>query len=97
VITYAENTFDSLITKGLNFFKTNVSNIFSGALTTLKSAGNVLINFALGLIIAFIILLEKEKAATEGDAILKKLLSPKAYRRATYVLSLANEKVFHLL
>lgn len=92
VITYAENTFDSLITKGLNFFKTNVSNIFSGALTTLKSAGNVLINFALGLIIAFIILLEKEKAATEGDAILKKLLSPKAYRRATYVLSLANEK-----
>ena len=92
VITSLENTLDNTINKGLKSLKTNLSDIFSGALSTLKSAGNVLINFALGLIIAFIILMDKEEAAKEGNAVLKKALSPKAYRRTMYILDLANEK-----
>ena len=92
IITSAEKALDNTINKGLKSIKTNLSDIFSGAVSTIKSAGNVLINFALGLIIAFIILMKKEEAAKECDALLKKLLSPKAYRRTTYILSLANEK-----
>ena len=92
LITSAENAIDNAVDKGLDSLKANASSIASGALSKIKSAGNVLINFVLGLIIAFVLILQKEEAAQECDALLQKVLQPKTYKRAKYVFSLINEK-----
>ena len=92
VINSLENTLDTTVDKGLNSLKSNASRIASGAFSAIKSVGNVLINFVLGIVIAFVLLMQKEEAAQECDALLQKLLSEKTYRRVKYVLNLVNEK-----
>ena len=92
IITSAENAIDNAVNNLLTTIKNNASNIASSALSTIKSAGNVLINFVLGLIIAFVLIKQKEEAAQECDALMQKFLSDKTYRRAKYLFNMINEK-----
>ena len=91
-ITSFENSLDNYYDKMVASLKSNLSDIASTAVTKIKSASGVLMNFALGLIIAFGILMKKEELKKEFTAILKKLLPATAYRRTRYVLDLANKK-----
>ncbi|MBR1763418.1 MAG: AI-2E family transporter, partial [Eubacterium sp.] len=91
-ITAAENSLDNYFDKGVEYIKNNVSNIASTALTKIKGASDVLINFGVGFIIAFAALVYKEKLISEFFAILNRLLPRKHYKRACYVISLANKK-----
>lgn len=91
-ITTFENNIDNYYEKLISTLKNNISNILSTAVTKIKSASNVIINFVLGLIIAFGILVKKEELVKEFDLVLKKLLSNRAYSRTIYVLKLANKK-----
>ncbi len=91
-ITSAENSIDSYVQKLIETVKGNLSNIVSTALSKVKGATNVLLNFALGLIIAFAVLVIKEELVKEFDIILKKLLSEKVYKKTSYILKLANNK-----
>lgn len=87
-----EGNLDTYFDKLTNTLKSNISNIASTALSKIKSATNVLFNFFLGLIIAFGVLVKKEELVKEFFVILNKLLPQKHYRRARYVIMLANKK-----
>ncbi len=91
-ITTLENNLDTYYDKAVTSLKSNVSNIAGTALEKIKSASNVLLNFGLGLIIAFAILVFKEELVREFYVLLKKLLPEKHYGRLCYVLGLANKK-----
>ncbi len=91
-ITSAENSLNDYFTKTVDYIKNNVSNIAGTAISKIKDASNVIINFGLGFIIAFAALVYKEELVREFDAILKKLLPDKHYKRTRYVLRLANKK-----
>ena len=91
-ITSAENSLSSYFDKGVEYIKNNVSNIAGKALSKIKDASNVIINFGLGFIIAFAALVYKEELLKEFNAILKKIFPTKHYKRACYVLRLTNKK-----
>lgn len=91
-ITSAENSLNNYYDKTVEYLKNNVSNIARTALSKLKDASNVLINFGLGFIIGFAMLVYKEELIREFNAILKKLFPKKHYSRVSYVLNLTNNK-----
>ena len=91
-ITSAENYLDSAIEKGMTYLKQNISNIAGTAVDKIKGASNVIINFGLGLIIAFAALVRKEALVREVLAILNKIFKKREYNRICYVLKLANKK-----
>ena len=91
-ITSAENSLNDYFTKTVEYIKSNVSNIAGTAISKIKDASNVIINFGLGFIIAFAALVYKEELVREFDAILKKILPDKHYKRTRYVLRLTNKK-----
>lgn len=91
-ITAFENNIDVYYEKFFTWFKSNLSNLAGTALSKIKSISNVVVNGGIGIVIAFAILLNKEWLKKEFYAILNKLLPKKHYKRAKYVLSLANKK-----
>jgi predicted PurR-regulated permease PerM len=91
-ITTIEDNLEAYYDKTLAYLKNNLSSIASTAITKIKGASNVLINFGLGFIIAFAMLVYKEELVSEVFAILKKSLPEKHYKRACYVINLANKK-----
>ncbi|MBQ7204161.1 MAG: AI-2E family transporter [Eubacterium sp.] len=92
LITTVENSLDSLFEKLTNSVKNNLSDILSKALTGIKSVSNVVVNFAIGLVIAFPLLIHKELLKKEFNTILRRFLNPVAYKRTRYVLDLTNKK-----
>lgn len=91
-ITTLENNLDVYYDKGIAALKSNTANIISTAITKIKSASNVLLNFGLGLIIGFAILVFKEELVREFYAVLNRVLPQKHYDRACYFVKLANKK-----
>lgn len=91
-ITTLENNLDNYYDKLVTTVKDNISNIASTALSKIKSLSNVLVNFGLGLVIAFAILVFKEELVRELHAVLARLLPKRHYDRACYILRLANKK-----
>ena len=91
-ITSAENYLDSAIDKLMTYLKQNISNIAGTALDKIKGASNIVINFGIGFIIAFAILIHKEGLIRELFAILNSVFPKKHYNRICYVLKLANKK-----
>ncbi|MBQ9530959.1 MAG: AI-2E family transporter [Eubacterium sp.] len=91
-ITSAENSLSNYYDKTVDYLKNNVSNIASTALSKLKDASNVIINFGLGFIIGFAMLVYKEELLREFNAILNKIFPYKHYNRISYVLRLTNKK-----
>ena len=92
IITSAETAIDSAVNKLVNSIKGNFGNIASTALSKILSAGNVVIYFLIGLLIAFPVVYKKEEIVHEIGAILRKTLNPKNYKRACYILHMANDK-----
>ena len=86
------SSLEGLVEKLLSWIKGNVSNILSGALTTIKSATGIIFNLGIGLVIAFAMLVYKEKLVKEVYMIMERILSPKLYRYFCYVQELANKK-----
>ncbi len=91
-ITKFENNIDIYYEKLLASLKNNMSNIATTALSKIKNFSNIVLNGLLGIMIAFTILVKKEKLVKEFYAILNKILPKKHYTRAKYVLELANKK-----
>lgn len=92
VITSLETTVNNYVNKLLNSFKGNAGKIASSAFSTIKSAGNVIIYFLLGLLIAFPVVYKKEELVKEIGSILRKTFNEKNYERITYILHMANDK-----
>ena len=92
IITSVENSLNEYYDKVIVYVKEKVSNIASTAISKIKDISNVLINFGLGFIIAFAMLVYKEELVREVFAILNNLLPKKHYRRVHYVIMLANKK-----
>ncbi|MBQ7740353.1 MAG: AI-2E family transporter [Eubacterium sp.] len=92
VITTVEKNLDNYFDKIVTYFKKNTGNILNTALSKLKDASNIVINFGLGFIIAIFVLLKKEEVKKEFKLILKTFLPVREYRRALYVIDLANKK-----
>ena len=92
IITSAQNSIDGSVEKLMNNLKGNIGKIAGSALSTIKSASNVVINFLLGLLIAFGLVYKKEELVKEYHAIVDKTFDKKTAGRIYYVLSMANEK-----
>lgn len=78
--------------KAFTWLKGNWSNILSGAITSIKSASNVVFNFSIGFVIAFAMLVYKESLVKEVYMIMRRLLSKKLYGYFCYVQELTNKK-----
>lgn len=92
VITKLETEIDTYVSKITKWLTGNWSNILSSALSGIKSASNVAFNFAIGAVIAFGMLLYKEKLVKEVYMIMHKILPEKEYGYFCYVQELANKK-----
>ncbi|MBR3149223.1 MAG: AI-2E family transporter [Eubacterium sp.] len=92
IITKLETSIGSYFDKLTGWFKNNWSDLVTSALSKLKSAGNVVVNLALGAVIAFGMLLYKELLVREVYMIMRRLLPTKYYGYFCYVQGLANKK-----
>ena len=92
LITSVEDNLDSYFDKAVNYVKNNLSNIATTAVDKIKSATNVLANFGIGLVVAYIILLYKEELVKEMHVIFRRFLPDRGYNRVCYVLNLTNKK-----
>ena len=92
LITTVENYLDSAVSKGTKWLKENWSGLLGSALTKLKGATGVLINFALGCVIAVGMLIYKELLVSEVYMIMRRLLNKRFYGYFCYVQELANKK-----
>ena len=92
LITKLETSISGWLAKIEGWLKGNLSGILSGALSKLKSAGNVIVNFAIGCVIAFGMLLYKELLVGEVYMIMRRLLPKKYYGYFCYVQELTNKK-----
>ena len=91
-ITKFENGLEGYYTKAVTWLKGNWSNILSGALSKIKSASNVAFNFFIGFVIAFAMLIYKEKLVKEVYMIMRRILSDRWYGYFCYVQELTNKK-----
>ena len=92
VITKLETMINEAIPKTGDWIKDHLSHLLTGALSKLKSAGNVLINFGIGCVIAFAMLIHKEWLVREVYMIMNRILNKKYYGYFCYVQEMMNKK-----
>lgn len=91
-ITKFERDFDVYYDKAFNWIKNNWQNVATGAVAKIKSISNAAFNFTIGLVIAFAMLVYKERLVAEVYFIMKKLLPKREYGYFCTVQELANKK-----
>ncbi len=92
LITSLENLLNSAVSKGTAWLKGNWSGLLGSAITKIKGATGVLINFALGCVIAIGMLIYKELLVSEVYMIMRHILNKKWYGYFCYVQELTNKK-----